>query len=49
MTPQDREQMFELCRRIQREEDVKRLAIWIDELNQIIRRRLDELRTKQRL
>jgi len=44
MTPQDRDQMMELCRRIERETDPKRLSLWIEDLNQIIRRRIDELK-----
>ena len=48
MTPQDRDQMMELCRRIHSEEDPKRLALWIGELNQIIRRKIDELRAKKK-
>lgn len=44
MKQEDRDQMLELCRRITRETDVKRLALWTDELNVIIRRKLDELK-----
>ena len=48
MTPQDRDHMMELCRRIYSEDDPKRLSLWIVELNQIIRRKLDELRKKSK-
>ena len=46
MTPQDRDQMMELCRRIYRETDDKRLALWIGELNEIIRRKVEGLKKK---
>lgn len=36
--------MMELCRRIERETDPKRLSLWIEDLNQIIRRKIDELK-----
>ena len=36
MTPEDRDQMIELCKRTARETDAKRLASWIDELNELI-------------
>jgi hypothetical protein len=44
MTPEDRDQMIELCKRIAREKDPKRLASWIDELNELIRSKIRELR-----
>jgi hypothetical protein len=47
MTPEDRERMFELCRLIDREADPRRLAVWIDELTLLIRRKIDELRGEQ--
>jgi hypothetical protein len=47
MTPEDRERMFELCRLIDRETDPRKLAVWIRELNLLIRRKIDELRRKQ--
>jgi hypothetical protein len=46
MTTNDRDQMMELCRRIHRETDPKRLAIYALELNQFIQRKLDELKSK---
>ena len=46
MTTDDRDQMMELCRRIHRETDPKRLAIYALELNQFIQRKLDELKSK---
>jgi hypothetical protein len=45
MTTDDRDQMMELCRRIHRETDPKRLAIYALELNQFIQRKLDELKS----
>jgi hypothetical protein len=43
MTPENRDHMMELCRRICRETDAKRLALWIDELNVLIRRKVEEV------
>ena len=45
MKPDDRERMLELCRRIDRETDPKRLALWIEDLNQLIQRKIEDLRT----
>jgi len=47
MTPEDRNRMIELCTRIAKETDVKRFAHLIEDLNQIIRRKLDELKRKR--
>jgi hypothetical protein len=47
MTADDRERMLELCRRIARESDAKRLALWINELNEIIHRKIDELKDRE--
>jgi hypothetical protein len=44
MTPEDREQMFDLCRRIDRETDPKKLALWIADLNHLIQGKINELR-----
>jgi len=44
MIAEDRERMIELCRRIAMETDSKRLALWIEDLNQIIKRKIDELK-----
>lgn len=44
MTPDDRDRMFELCRRIDREIDPRKLALWIADLNQLIQRKIEELR-----
>jgi hypothetical protein len=46
MTADDRDQMIELCRIIYRETDPKRLAIYALELNQFIRRKLYELKSR---
>ena len=48
MTPEDRDQMIELVKRIARETDPKRLAVWIDELNGLIQSRLRELRESRK-
>lgn len=48
MTPEDRDQMIELCKRIARETDPKKLASWIEELNQIIQSKIRELRDARR-
>lgn len=47
MTPEDRDHMIELCRLISREKDPGRLAMWIHELNEIIRRKIEEIRDKK--
>jgi hypothetical protein len=44
MTPEDRHQMIELCKRIARETDLKTLAVYIDELKGIIQTKIMELR-----
>jgi hypothetical protein len=46
MTPEDRDRMFELCRRIARETDAKKLALWIADLNELIQRKIAELKAK---
>jgi hypothetical protein len=43
MTPEDRNQMMELCKRIARETDFKKLASWIDKLNELIPSKIREL------
>jgi len=48
MIAEDRERMMELCRRIARETDSKRLALWIEDLNQIIKRKIDDLKKQRR-
>ena len=48
MIAEDRERMIELCRRIAMETDSKRLALWIEDLNQIIQRKIDELKKQRR-
>jgi len=48
MTPEDRERMIDLCKRIARETDPKKLASWIDELNGIIQTKIRELRDTRR-
>jgi hypothetical protein len=48
MTPEDRNQMIELCKRIARESDPKKLALWIEELNEIIQSKIRELRQARR-
>lgn len=35
---------MELCRRIHRETDPKKLALWIHDLNEVIQRKIDELK-----
>jgi len=47
MTPEGRDQMLELCRLIHRETDISRLSRWILELNEMIRRKVQELKKKQ--
>jgi hypothetical protein len=44
MTPEDRDVMIELSKRIARETDIKKLVSWIDELNELIRSKIRELR-----
>src|SRR5215471_8157808 len=48
MTPEDRDQMIDLCKRIARESDPKKLASWIAELNEIIQSKIRELREARR-
>jgi hypothetical protein len=48
MTPEDRDRMIDLCKRIARETDPKKLASWIDELNGIIQTKIRELRDSRR-
>jgi hypothetical protein len=40
MTPEDRDRMIELCKRIARETDTKKLAVWIDELKETIQSKI---------
>jgi hypothetical protein len=40
--------MVDLCKRIARETDPKKLASWIDELNGIIQSKIRELRDARR-
>ena len=49
MTPEDRDRMIELCKRIAREKDPKRLAGWIDELHGIIQSKIRELRESRKV
>ena len=44
MTPEDRDQMIELVKRIARETDPKKLAVWINDLNELIQSKIRELR-----
>jgi hypothetical protein len=48
MTPEDRDRMIELCKRIARETQPKRLADCIDELNGIIQTKIRELRESRK-
>jgi len=48
MTPEDRQEMIDLCKRIARETDPKKLARWIDELNGLIQIKVRELRDNQK-
>jgi hypothetical protein len=48
VTPEDRDRMIDLCKRIAREADPKRLAFLIDELNGIIQTKIRELRDARR-
>jgi hypothetical protein len=45
MTPDDRERMIEVSRRIARETDLKKLSLWIADFNELLRRKIAELRT----
>jgi len=49
MTPEDRDRMVELCKRIARETDPERLSSWIDELKGIIQSKIRELRDARRV
>jgi hypothetical protein len=49
MTPEDRDRMVELCKRIARETDTNRLSSWIDELKGIIQSKIRELRDTRRV
>lgn len=44
MTAEDLGRMIELCKQMAKEADSKRLALWITELNQIIQRRITNLK-----
>lgn len=44
MMPEDANHMVELCRRIARERDIRKLKRWIEELHVMLRRKLEELR-----
>jgi hypothetical protein len=48
VTPEDRQRMIDLCKRIARETDPKKLASWIDELNGLIQTKIRELRQARR-
>jgi len=48
MTPEDRDRMIELCKRIARETDPERLASWIEELKETIQSKIRELREARR-
>ena len=48
MTPEDRDLMIELSKRIARETDIRKLTSWIDELNELIRSKIRELRDSER-
>ena len=48
MTPEDRDLMIELSKRIARETDIKKLTSLIDELHQLIRSKIRELRDSRR-
>jgi hypothetical protein len=48
MTPEDRDQMIELVRRISRETDPKRLAVWINDLNELIQSKIRERRESRK-
>jgi hypothetical protein len=49
MTPEDRDRMVELCKRIAREVDLNKLSSWIDELKGIIQSKIRELRDTRRV
>lgn len=48
MTPEDRDRMIDLCKRIAREIDPKKLADWIDELHGLIQTKIRELRANRK-
>jgi hypothetical protein len=48
MTPEDRNRMIDLCKRIARETDPRRLALLIDELNGLIQIKIRELRENRK-
>jgi len=48
MIPEDRDRMLVLCRRIYRESDPRKLALWITELHKLIQRKVEELRDNHR-
>ena len=48
MTPEDRNRMLDLCKRIARETDLKKLAECIDELNGLIQAKIRELRDNRK-
>ena len=48
VTPEDRREMIDLCHRIARETDPKKLARWIDDLNGLIQIKVRELRDNQK-
>jgi len=48
MTPEDRNRMIDLCNRIARETDPKKLAMLIDELNGLIQTKIHELRDNRK-
>jgi hypothetical protein len=43
MRLEDRDRMFELCRLIQRETDLKKLTLWIADWNELVHRKILEL------
>ena len=49
MTPEDRDHMVELCKRIARETDPRKLAPLIRELNEVIQSKIRELRVRDGL
>ena len=48
MIPEDRDRMLVLCRRIYRESDPRKLALWITDLHKLIQRKVEELRDNHR-
>jgi hypothetical protein len=48
VTPEDRNEMIELVKRIARETDPKRLAVWIEDLNGLIQSKVKELRESRK-